>query len=82
MEIHGDTKKYRFIFGGYFMRDIEDGMGFSGLIETKEERYINKLEKENKNLKVKINLLEDWIREACNHIGIAENILQQDYPKK
>jgi len=32
-------------------REIEDGMGFSGLIPTKEEKYLEKLEREIKELK-------------------------------
>lgn len=31
--------------------EIEDGMGFAGLIPTKEDRYIDKLETENKRLR-------------------------------
>lgn len=28
------------------MNEIEDGMGFSGLVPTKEEKYVNKLEQQ------------------------------------
>jgi len=61
------------------MSEIEDGMGFSGLVPTKEEKYIEKLEAENKALKEIIDGYSDVVfgKETATQIGNKNKALKE-----